>query len=177
MWLDSDRYFHIIYTSIFAESFLNLQLLPFGNMHFLLSLLQILLGRIDLSHCLSLCDQSQVFLILIVIKYWVSLVLVCMFTKLITTFYARRIILIDCVIFMWEWNKCVFQSHLCINIRGKKNFDGLVFIYQPLTPTLLMLDIYTSWLVNFYLCFFFQLFCTNLSMHQLLFSLCCENFF
>ena len=29
-------------------------------------------------------------------------------------------------------------------ISGEKNFDGLVFIYQPLTPTLLMLDIYTS---------------------------------
>ena len=91
--------------------------------------------------------------------------------------YILWIILIDCVVFMWEWNKCVSQSHLCINIRKKKSFDGLIFIYQLLTPTLLMLDIYTSWLVNFYLCCFFQLFCTNLSMHQLLFSLCCENFF
>ena len=40
-----------------------------------------------------------------------------------------------------------------------------------------MLDIYSSWFAKFYLCFFFQLFCTNFSVQKFLFSLCCENFF
>ena len=63
----------------------------------------------------------------------------------------------------------MFSKLTNILTSEKKNFDGSVYIYWLLTPTLFMLGIYTT-------CFFY-LFCTNLSMYKLLFSLCGKNFF
>ena len=71
-------------------------------------------------------------LVLNVIKHQVSLVLAFMFTKLITTFNAARIILIDCVAFMYKSGINVFSKVIYALTSGKNNnFDGLVFINKP----------------------------------------------
>ena len=55
-----------------------------------------------------------------------------MFTKLITTFNAARIILIDCVAFMYKSGINVFSKVIYALTSGKNNnFDGLVFINKP----------------------------------------------